>query len=387
MLGPVVVYAPKASVILLVLVALVLPDKRAAIHAVAETLATRFGAILGLFLVWTMVSSTWSPAPLDALAASVKIVILTLVGLFAFVSTMVTPLGRESLAAKAVICAPFVASFFLCLESWSSGALGPLMNPSYQRDLVFTSRGSAALAILTPAVVALMPRGNRFPWVAGLLVALAFVAVVPLPMSTSVLALAGGLVVGAGVWFLGPWMLRGAVVLVIGAMLASPWVFTQAVTQASFGDRLADVPTSLQHRLGIWEFAATRTLDRPLFGHGFDASREIDRAERGLVHLTTPGLNWDPERMPLHPHNIALQLWLELGVIGIVLFSGLLVAVAQAIQRAGGDRVRMAAHSATLISVLVFMSLSFGAWQSWWIAMLWIMAIVCAASPPKRQDR
>jgi O-antigen ligase len=49
--------------------------------------------------------------------------------------------------------------------------------------------------------------------------------------------------------------------------------------------------------------------------------------------------------LPLHPHNAALQMWLELGV---------------------------AAAAGCFVSATVFALISYGIWQSWWLPALTI---------------
>ena len=69
------------------------------------------------------------------------------------------------------------------------------------------------------------------------------------------------------------------------------------------------------HRRIIWSFSKEKILERPLFGHGIFSSRDIGDQYKIL--------NNDDKilsAIPLHPHNSILQLWLELGVIGIIFF-------------------------------------------------------------------
>ncbi len=86
---------------------------------------------------------------------------------------------------------------------------------------------------------------------------------------------------------------------------------------------------SAHHRVTIWRFTAQRIAERPLLGWGMDASRGFPGGDHEVVvrryvdgvraaELTEPML-------PLHPHNAVLQLWLELGVVGAIIFSAFLI--------------------------------------------------------------
>ncbi|MDI7774334.1 O-antigen ligase family protein [Asticcacaulis sp. EMRT-3] len=64
-----------------------------------------------------------------------------------------------------------------------------------------------------------------------------------------------------------------------------------------------DLLPSWAARIDIWSFAVTKALEKPVWGWGFESSR-----------------NFSP-MIPDHPHNMSLQAWLELGVPGLILLS------------------------------------------------------------------
>jgi len=83
--------------------------------------------------------------------------------------------------------------------------------------------------------------------------------------------------------------------------------------------------------------------------------------------------------LPLHPHNGVLQAWLELGVVGALAVAAILILVVGGIERVA-RRNRAAAPLFALFSTgaLIFGS-TFGAWQSWWQAALWLVAALAIA--------
>jgi O-antigen ligase len=151
-------------------------------------------------------------------------------------------------------------------------------------------------------------------------------------------------------------------------------------------DRIAalypSIPMPDFHRLNIWQFSAERIYERPLFGWGMDSARIIPGGNE-TVRLVLPGPDGarDAEmaRMPLHPHNVSLQWWLELGLPGALLGAGILVAVILACGSApAGAPIAVAAAGAATLVLMV----SYGAWQSWWLGTLWLLAATFAALPP-----
>ncbi len=112
-------------------------------------------------------------------------------------------------------------------------------------------------------------------------------------------------------------------------------------------------------RVDIWRFAAGKVTERPWLGWGMDASRMFDP-------------------IPLHPHNAAIQIWLELGVVGAAL-AALFWAYLWA--RIGGlaeeSRPNGGVAASVAVAYLVIGGLSFGVWQEWWLALGVLAAVVC----------
>ena len=77
-----------------------------------------------------------------------------------------------------------------------------------------------------------------------------------------------------------------------------------------------------------------------------------------------------PNAIPLHTHDAAMQLWLELGLPGAALTAAFFVWLIGRIDRLeANDRPAAAAAAASLSAYLVVGALSFGAWQEWWLAL------------------
>jgi O-antigen ligase len=104
-------------------------------------------------------------------------------------------------------------------------------------------------------------------------------------------------------------------------------------------------------RLDIWHFATARIIEHPLRGWGLDTSRIFTE-------------------IPLHTHDAALQIWLELGAIGAALMCLAWVAIFSLINNlAQRDRNLGAVAAATAVTYLTIGALSFGVWQEWWLAL------------------
>ena len=119
---------------------------------------------------------------------------------------------------------------------------------------------------------------------------------------------------------------------------------------------------SAGHRLLIWSFAGDRIAERPLTGWGLDSSRAIPGGDDPI----RPGETW----MPLHPHNAALQVWLELGAPGAVLFALMVAILWGAVARVEWPPLFAAAAGAGLTIAFIGCFATYGIWQEWWLGTL-----------------
>jgi O-antigen ligase len=94
---------------------------------------------------------------------------------------------------------------------------------------------------------------------------------------------------------------------------------------------------------------------------------------------------WDTgqEPIPLHPHNAAVQGWLELGVVGAAALALVLVTAVRAVAASAVARTDKAVCLAVFVTGFTIASLSYGIWQGWWLGALWLAAAftVAAARP------
>lgn len=107
-----------------------------------------------------------------------------------------------------------------------------------------------------------------------------------------------------------------------GALMAMPGIaWMLGAVQARVGMSL---PDSFNSRLWSWEAVLARIAQRPFFGHGLDASETWQETYASRPDLMTDlPANWAYFRIvPGHPHNMALQIWAETGLIGACLAAG-----------------------------------------------------------------
>jgi O-antigen ligase len=119
-----------------------------------------------------------------------------------------------------------------------------------------------------------------------------------------------------------------------------------------------------QDRVEIWRSFGAAIRAAPIAGSGFGSSPRLDTSAEAAGVA--------PELQVMlgagHPHNAAIQIWAELGVVGAVLAVIVLLLTVRELWRLPPPR-RVAA--AALLGAAASVSLiGHGAWQGWWAASL-----------------
>ena len=215
------------------------------------------------------------------------------------------------------------------------------------------ARGTAILAPFCFITAALIVQISGRLLAGIVFIALSFVATLQLPMDASTLAIA----CGAAAFLFVRWRPRLMTRFLFTGILALAFVLPLLMSSVITHDNILSVgiePTRGQaQRLAVWEYSANLILERPVVGFGFDASRDI--GSRGEI---VPETNWPA--LPLHPHNAFLQVWLELGLIGICLLCVFLWQIWRYFEARIVENHDIAILVAAFVATLVISLISFG---------------------------
>lgn len=156
-------------------------------------------------------------------------------------------------------------------------------------------------------------------------------------------------------------LLQLAVVLIAVGLV---W-YAPKINPNEFAEK--NIPPSALHRVFIWHFAGIKASENTLKGYGFYNSRDIAGGKDviALNNQSTP-VGW--VNLPNHPHNGMLQMWLELGLVGLSLYVLLIIASLSWILKYVQSTLQRAVMVAMLVTYLGISLLAFNIWQEWWIA-------------------
>ncbi len=322
---------------------------------------------LCVLVAWELISLSWSPAAphvadLKRYKDLESVTALKLLFELAFYGAAVAGLGQLSERSKArvgtilVVCILGLA-LLAALDAMSAAAfyqwLRTLVHDPERPDLAIVKVSMATYVLILlfwPVARILSSRGWALA-VAPLAIAILLAAILT-SADASWVALTLGGVTWLGVRYVGKPVAWGLVAAVATPFVMGPVLMLWGLQSGLIAWLHAHVPSSWDQRLNIWAFATSQIQIHAIRGWGIDASRTFGPA------------------IPLHPHNAALQLWLELGAIGAALGGVFFAWVAYRIVGVTEQsRQDGAMAAAALVTYVAICGLSFGIWQEWWLAL------------------
>jgi len=331
--------------------------------------------------VWIAVTRFWSPTP-DAewLALTVLVSILS-AGAIAHEAAHASPRRTGRLAA--IFAAAVAAATALLLFEGLSGGYWRSVTPPDDttplrwKDMIALGRGVTAIGPPVFAATVILKRITG-SWAVALAPASALiVAAAQFSIFSNTLALCAGIAAFALALFHPRAAIMALAALVIVALATTPLVAAALPVEAAF-DNGSVAPASWEQRLVVWREAGARALEDCFpVGCGADYARAWSN-EGAMINL--PGSPVPVPAMPTHPHNLFLQVWLELGVPGAIFFAIAFAAGASALLRARLDVLTMAAIAGAAGFSFISVMIEFSLWQVWRLAAFALAAFGAAVS-------
>jgi O-antigen ligase len=341
---------------------------------------------------YVFLNASWAADPATALG---KAVLLLSVLLLMVAASRAIPEVREQQlhdCAFAVVIGTVLASVFLTFELLTDGALTRLTLNSFHlfsrldHKHFDVSRGEIVglnlsdlnqnVAVLTlnlwPALLVIRTIENL---TRRLLIATAILLAVAVPVALSQHQSSQVALVSSIIVFLLAIRWPKAVIRSLAALWCLAFVF---VLPADFLAYKADLhmaqwlPKSFRARIIIWEYTAERVLDRPWLGVGADSTRYLKEPNTLETAEQPPGFVY-PRTIGWHAHDLFLQTWFELGVVGAVLFAfaGGMLALRMLLLPAGAQPYAAASFMA-FVGIAAF---AWGMWQTWLICAEALMVV------------
>jgi len=349
---------------------------------------TLYYKIVGVISALCLISTLWSIAPAEAFEDAIKAsAILLLGGLFVGTCKNIDAKNFTPywwLFPAATICAALLCAFDLATDL----ALYKILHTKTELDRVNTSVMNRGLVCLIFAYFIsfffLTHAKSKYKTV--MTVALTGAVILALSQSQSQSAQLA-LIAGIMFFFLFPAQYRKIYwafgISIIVAMLLTPvitsylfsflagnaqseWLNIEPDTHAEAAPWLYNA--YIGNRAEIWDFVTKYALNNPLYGFGIEATKYVPLFEHAHIFHT--------EDTILHPHNFSVQIWIEFGLVGVAAFSAVIIALLKEMALLPQNTSKRISTTLLFITLL-FASMTYGLWQSWWLGELIFIASLC----------
>ena len=181
------------------------------------------------------------------------------------------------------------------------------------------NRGASYLAVFAfPLMGYLWIKGLRWQTVA--FTAIMFTPVMLTESRATRLAFFLGLAITIAAQLL-PNLTRRTLIGLLMLLVALPFIITAAYIQHP--QWITDLPPSWHHRVEIWDYMSYRIFERPWFGWGLGSSHLLPYAQpHGLTYEFV-------KQAASHPHNALIELWVELGIVGLAMGATIAIMLLQ----------------------------------------------------------
>lgn len=141
-----------------------------------------------------------------------------------------------------------------------------------------------------------------------------------------------------------------------------PWIapiaFDTLADKLTESSRIA-ARASSSARLENWDFISRKIIENPWRGFGMDATRAITDFKSEKLYFASNRI--------MHPHNFALQVWIEFGLPGVILTCGFLGFILRRLLKLPRPGQRL--PFAIFCGGITFLFLSWSMWSAWLLAL------------------
>jgi len=346
--------------------------------------------IISLIFYFSYIFSINNTRSLEVLGPNLGIIFSVFVILILTSNNKIKKL--EKFIGISILITSFIIICDLTIQTEIKTNLASLVGDNPSSESANFSRGILILTMLMPIVTSILFNKKKYLYGSILLFIISIIILIG-PNHTAKIALICSLIAAITIYIFGPrsfiffGLVSGLIILFIPLIslkiFPSIGKYEKSIEYKNrSGDksfrRMAWQETStggsVIHRLLVWEFAGKEILKKPLFGHGIGTSRLIGQN----IILNIPNTNSEIKGgIPLHPHNNFIEIWLELGIIGITIISFIWFKIIKYGYYLRKQSFILGTGACTsIVAMFIICNLSFGFFQTWWMSSLGLIFLI-----------
>ncbi len=150
-----------------------------------------------------------------------------------------------------------------------------------------------------------------------------------------------------------PNLTRRSLIYILLFLLTLPFMVTAVFIHHP--EWIDTLPPSWQHRVEIWDYMSYRIFERPWVGWGLGSSHLLSYAQpHGMTYQYV-------KSAASHPHDAVIQLWVEVGIPGLILAASAAIALLQKASRFASPIIPFALGAWT--AALCISSVAYSFWD------------------------
>ena len=335
---------------------------------------TRSIATIGAVFALAGLSYFWSYDTANTVQRSFKIAPLFIVGALCvtwgqnFKTAHIRP--YFTLLSAALIAGALLVVAELHFLSPLYKIIRGLEDSQFVQDAVY-NRGTNILVISCFCTMSYWLHSAKKPLYALLLMASIFTLMTYTDSQSAQLAFVAGLIF----FFAFPYRFKAAWYGLIGlitlGLCGAPFIAPWLYSHADYINTLPFLGGNMGYagpRLEIWDYVSRYALQSPILGYGVDSTRVITDFDSAQTYIAGNTI--------FHPHNFALQIWIEFGALGALCGSILIGWIIYSIKNVENITAQRACL-ASLIAALSIFTTGYGMWQSWWLGAIFFTLAHC----------
>lgn len=320
-------------------------------------------------IIWLLITSLWSPLPItESIFRIVKLIGSIIIGCLFFSTLQKISFLKMKRLAIGMAIGISIASITL-FTIYGAARIGYSLIEVMPNTIHKLNKSIVFITIISPSTLLILFKNNH----TKLLLITSITAAIAILISyilAAKIALLIGMIVFILTYFLPRFSTVFVEISVFFFVLLSPAIIT-IIPPPVVSIDWEWLPESSRHRLVIWDISVEKIKERPILGWGFNSSREIFQNSEKLGSPSTESII-TTLGIPIHSHNVSIQLWMEVGGVGIALTSLFLMRLFWIINRKKMPPLTYACTISTISSIFIISMVSYGFWEHWWQILLWI---------------
>lgn len=125
------------------------------------------------------------------------------------------------------------------------------------------------------------------------------------------------------------------------------------------------LPASSRARIVLWNYTAEQVTKAPILGIGIRSTKTKNAKHKNTGYFVTEKGIYLPQKTGRHAHNLYLQTWYELGLIGVLLVLAAGLTIIHWISKRSSHVQPFALATFTTFATIA--AFSWGIWQTWYM--------------------